>query len=100
LGVVFLEVLTDGPVVGQPATLEDLRKWVSNHHVDYSVALNGDSNDTNGILGSFFGAAAIPFNMDIDARSMEILSSELGFNTALDTAIKSWIEWEGTHPPK
>jgi len=96
LGVVFLEVLTDGPVVGQAATIEDLRTWVSMHQTDYSVAVDGDY----GSLGSLFDGAAIPFNIDIDARSMEILSSELGFNTALDTAIKTWIDWESVNPPK
>ena len=100
LGVVFLEVLTDGIVVSTPATLDDLRSWVTHHEVDYSVATAGGSlGSTSGALGIFFLADAIPFNIDIDARSMEILATSTGLDTSLDVHLKAWVAWESTHPP-
>ena len=96
MGVVFLQALSDGPVVGHGATLSDLNKWITNHGSDFTEMLDpGVAN-----LGVFFDAAAVPFNANIDARSMEILSTELGFNTAMDTDIKSWITWQNSHPAK
>jgi hypothetical protein len=40
-------------------------------------------------LGVFFDAAAIPFNANIDARTMEILSTDVGFDEQLDQTIKT-----------
>ncbi len=95
LGVVFVELLVDGKVVGEPATVADLRDWVTHHQINYTVGL--DSFYLS--LGSLTTAAAIPFTMDIDARSMEILDAEVGFDTNGDTAIKHWIEWQTLNSP-
>ncbi len=95
LGVVFLEVLIEGPVGGAAATLGDLQKWVSYHDVDYSVGLDPEGQ----MLGMFDPAAEVPFNMDIDARSMEMLDASDGIDTALDGTIKTWIAWEQANPP-
>ena len=45
----------------------------------------------NANLGVFFDAAAVPFNMNIDARSMEILSTDVGFDTEMDNTIKTRV---------
>jgi hypothetical protein len=88
LGVVFVQALDDGPVTGVGATISDLNSWISQkHHNDFTSTVDpGNAN-----LGVFFDAAAIPFNMNIDARSMEILTSEVGFDTAMDNTIKTQI---------
>jgi hypothetical protein len=96
LGVVFVQALDDGAVTGVGATLNDLNSWINHHGVNFTDVL--DPNNQN--LGVFFDAAAIPFNANIDARSMEILSSEVGFDTNGDTAIKTWVNWVGSHPAK
>lgn len=95
-GVVFLQALSDGPLVGHGATLTNLNDWINYHTSDFTSMLDpGVAN-----LGVFFDAAAVPFNANIDARSMEILSTEVGFNTAMDTDIKSWLNWQNSHPAK
>lgn len=87
LGVVFVQAIDDGPTVGTGATLSDLNGWITHHKNDFTSTVDpGNAN-----LGIFFDAAAVPFNMNIDARSMEILSSEVGFDTAMDQTIKSKI---------
>jgi hypothetical protein len=84
LGVVFVQAIDDGPVVGTGATLTDLNTWIARHNNDFPTMVDpGNAN-----LGVFFSAAAIPFNMNIDARTMEILSADVGFDTAMDTTIK------------
>lgn len=88
LGVVFVQALDDGAVTGVGATINDLNSWISQkHHNNFTSTVDpGNQN-----LGVFFNAAAVPFNMNIDARSMEILTAEVGFDTAMDQTIKSQI---------
>ncbi len=93
-GVVFVQALDDGAVVGVGATITDLNGWIGHHQNDITTFV--DPNNSN--LGVFFDAAAIPFNMNIDARTMEILSAEVGFDTNGDTAIKQWVSWVDAHP--
>jgi hypothetical protein len=85
LGVVFVQAIDDGPVVGTGATINDLNTWITWHQNDFTTML--DPGNTN--LGIFFDAAAIPFNANIDARTMEILSTDVGFDTQLDQTIKN-----------
>lgn len=97
LGVVFLEVLSDGPVDGEAATLANLQTWTTNHAVDYTAVID----DTTGasLFASAFPRAAIPFSIDVDARSMEILAIDVGFDTVGDTKLEGWVAWEKTHAP-
>jgi len=87
LGVVFVQALSDGPTYGTGANLNDLNKWVTNHQNDITTMLDPGVQN----LGVFFDAAAVPFNMNIDARTMEILSSEVGFDTNMNNTIKNQI---------
>ena len=95
LGVRFLEVLVDGLMLGQPATLDDLRAWVTEHRIDYAAGVDGNYGE----LGPFFPQAAIPFNLEIDARSMEILATSMGFDSEMDASLKKWVAWVDAHPP-
>ena len=85
LGVVFVQAINDGPVAGTGATLSDLSSWITHHNNDFTTMVDPGSQN----LGVFFDAAAVPFNANIDARSMEILETEVGFDTTLDQTIKT-----------
>jgi len=87
LGVVFVQALSDGPTYGTGANLNDLNNWVTHHANDFTSMLDPGVQN----LGVFFDGAAVPFNMNIDARSMEILSTELGFDTNMDNTIKNQV---------
>ena len=87
LGVVFVQAVDDGLTPGTGATLNDLDAWITAHKNDFSTMVD----PSNANLGLFFDAAAVPFNMNIDARSMEILSADVGFDTAMDQTIKGQI---------
>jgi hypothetical protein len=83
--IVVLQALGDGPVLGQGATLGDLDSWIQKHHTTFTEVLDpGLAN-----LGGFFNAAAIPWNCDIDPRTMEIVSSGTGYEADVSLALGS-----------
>jgi hypothetical protein len=72
---VFIQALDDGPVEGTGATLNDLNYWVKEHTSNFTEMLDPDLKN----LGGFFNAAAIPWNCDIDPRTMEIIDASEGW---------------------
>lgn len=74
--VVWLISLAEGPTPGTASTQKDLDLWISQLKAPYTHFL--DSGNYN--LGPFYDAAALPWNTDIDARTMEILTSRVGVN--------------------
>jgi hypothetical protein len=75
-GVVFVQALDDGPIMTHPATPADLDYWVARHSSNFTEVL--DPGLMN--LGAFVDAAAIPWNADIDVRTMELLDSSVGYS--------------------
>lgn len=75
-GAVLLQALSDGPVQGMGATQQDLDYWVSRHSVNFTEML--DPGPTQ--FGGFFKASAIPWNADVDPRTMEIIDSATGLS--------------------
>ncbi len=94
-GVVFMDVLVEGFAPGTTATLDDLRGWVQDHQINFDAAIDS----SYGELGSLFNQAAIPFNVIIDARSMEIEQTSVGFSADETTTIRKWLDWTKVHPP-
>jgi len=81
-GVVVVQALDEGNV-GVPATAQDLNLWMMRHSVNFTEMLDpGLAN-----LGSFFKAAEIPWNADIDVRTMEILTAGTGYDPTLDMSV-------------
>jgi hypothetical protein len=74
-GAVVLQVLDDGPIMGTPATKADLDYWITLHGTMFTEAL--DPMLTN--LGSLVDAATVPWNCDLDPRTMEILDQSSGW---------------------
>jgi hypothetical protein len=72
--IVVLQALDDGPVMGEPATQANLDYWVTVHHPTFPETLDPGLHN----LGGFFDANAIPWNADVDVRTMEILTSAVG----------------------
>jgi hypothetical protein len=79
-GVVLIQALSDGPVEGTGATLTDLQMWIKSHDSNFTEML--DPNLAN--LGGFFDASEIPWNADVDPRTMEILDEGTGFSGDLN----------------
>jgi hypothetical protein len=83
-GVVVIQALSDGPTEGVAATQTDLNYWVEKYMSNFTEML--DPGLMN--LGGFFPAESLPWNCDIDPRTMEILDDSTGWAGDLDTEIQ------------
>jgi hypothetical protein len=72
--VVWLVSLAEGPYVGQPSTQADLDSWISEFKSPYTHLL--DPGNRN--LGPFYNDAALPWNANIRAKTMEIVTAGVG----------------------
>lgn len=78
--VVWILSLAEGPVSGKPSTKSDLDKWTAKYKAPYPAVLDpGNAN-----LGPFYDAAALPWNANINAKTMEIISAKVGAVTTKD----------------
>jgi hypothetical protein len=94
-GGVFLAILGEGLQPGVKSQEIDLKNWASIDKPKFSIALDPAWKE----LGNYFDAAAVPLNMNIDARSMEILSSGVGMPPDIEADVTTWVDWTDTHPP-
>lgn len=72
--VLWVLSLAEGDVQGTAATKADLDKWISQFKWDVPHLL--DSGNKN--FGPFYDAAALPWNANIDLKTMKILSTSVG----------------------
>jgi len=93
--IVFVQALIDGPKQGTGATQGDLEKWTKGYGNPFPTML--DPNVKN--LGEFFQAAAVPWNANLDARSMEILSASLGAPRDVSADALKWVKWVDENAP-
>jgi hypothetical protein len=87
-GVVVVQALSDGSNQGVGATQQDLDYWVKRYSLKFTELL--DPGPTN--FGGFFNASAIPWNADIDPRTMEIIDSSTGWPNDVMTAIQPGVD--------
>ncbi|MDB4996354.1 MAG: hypothetical protein JWM74_3786 [Myxococcaceae bacterium] len=95
-GIVFVQALSDGPVDGRGATKKDLDGWILKHKSNFTELLDPDLKN----FGKFFNAAAVPWNANIDARTMEILSAGVGApQKGVKGDTEQWLTWVESNPP-
>jgi hypothetical protein len=71
---VWLVSLAEGRTPGEPSKQADLDKWIASFKSPYTHWLDpGNKN-----LGPFYDRTALPWNANIDARTMEILRAGTG----------------------
>jgi hypothetical protein len=83
-GITVIQALGDGPIEGVAATPADLDNWIAKHGSSFTEML--DPNLTN--LGAFFSASTVPWNCDIDPRTMEIIRETTGWPGSLDSDLQ------------
>ena len=72
--VVWLVSLAEGPTPGTASDQTDLDNWVQKFKAPFPHVLDpGNKN-----LGPFYDAAALPWNANISAKSMEIITAGVG----------------------
>ena len=94
-GVVVLQALSDGPSEGVGATQMDLTYWVNRHKSNFTEVL--DPGPTQ--FGGFFIANEIPWNADVDPRTMELLSSSTGWNGDVAMTVQPGLNAVAMPPP-
>jgi hypothetical protein len=94
-GIAVFSLLTEGTTMGTPATVSDLQAWVTGKGVDYDMGIDPEQ----AMLGVFFPAAAIPWNADVDVRTMEILEASVGVSDTFLSDIEAWSTWVEQNPP-
>ncbi len=87
--VVWLMSLAEGASFGQPSTQADLDKWIAQYRAPYPHLLDSG----NAKFGPFYDANALPWNANIDARTMEILFSGTGAKTTEADILGELDEW-------
>jgi hypothetical protein len=92
--VVLIQALSDGPTMNVGATQSDLNYWIKQNQSNFTEML--DPNLAN--LGTFFDAAAVPWNADIDPRTMEILDDGTGWAGTVDMELAPGIAAAGGPP--
>jgi hypothetical protein len=93
-GVVFFQALADGPSTGIGADPNDLDGWIKKHKVNYQMGLDPALKN----FGLFFDAAAVPFNADLDLRSMEILYAGVGAPPDITAHVQKYVTWTEKNP--
>jgi len=86
-GIVVLQALSDGPMEGVGATQTDLTYWVNRHKSNFSEVLDPGPVQ----FGGFFIANEIPWNADVDPRTMELLSSSTGWSGDVATTVQAGL---------
>jgi len=86
--VVVVQALGDGPIEGVPATATDLDNWIAKHGSNFTEML--DPNLAN--LGAFFKAGSVPWNCDIDPRTMEIIRDGTGWPGDLNSDLQPSLD--------
>lgn len=94
-GGVFLVVVGEGTSVGANASKGDLDAWANAYAPHFSLALDPGFAQ----LSALWDVSAVPFNVDIDLRSMEILATDLGAPANLEATVDAHLTWVATHAP-
>jgi hypothetical protein len=92
-GVVYLQTLIEGFTENVGATQADLNTWIAKEKPTFTEVLDPEAAE----LGAFFTATAVPFNADIDVRTMEVLQAGTGQEDP--SAVKVWVDWVSNNPP-
>jgi hypothetical protein len=91
-GVVYLQVLVEGTAQHVGATPDDLYAWTTIYHPPFAELLDPEAQS----LGELFAVADVPLNVDLDARSMEILQASTGEEDP--AAVETWLAWVKANP--
>lgn len=87
--VVWLVSLAEGDILGQASTQADLDQWIQSYKPPYTHLLDPGNHN----LGPFYDDAALPWNGNISAKTMEILSAGVGANETADGILQEIDEY-------
>jgi len=95
-GVVFLEVIVAGPSSAKGPALEEVDEWVTRHKTNFTTAIDVRARRL-GIMGVDPGA--MPHDIMIDTRTMEILDSSIGAPLDVVKYVTEGLDYVKNNPP-
>lgn len=95
-GVVFFEVVVSGATAGTGPSLGEVDAWVSRHQANFSVGIDVRARRL-GAVG--VDPSAMPHDILIDARTMEILDSSVGAPLDIVKYVRDGLRWVEDNPP-
>lgn len=95
-GVVFLEVVVSGAAPGKGPSLSEVDAWIDRHETNFPTAIDVGARrlGTIGVSG-----AAMPHDILIDTRTMEILDSSVGAPVDVAKYVLEAVRWVEANPP-
>ncbi len=90
----MIQAVAEGNTAGVAATKADFEQWVSGFKHNFDVFLDDGKRN----LAPYFQSGGLPFNLVMDARTMEILYAGNGAPSTLDTAYDSYTKWVDANP--
>jgi hypothetical protein len=96
IGVVFVEILVSGATAGKGPASEEVDTWMTRHNTNITTAI-----DVRGRRLAPLGIdpAAMPHDIVIDTRTMEILDSSVGAPLDVGKYVQSAVRFVDTNPP-
>lgn len=92
--VVVIQALGDGPTMGTGATTTDLDNWTSRYMSNFTEVLDPGYAR----FGAFFNTASVPWNCDVDPRTMEILHESTGWPGDVNSELQPGLALVGSQP--
>ncbi len=95
-GVVFLEVVISGATAGRGPALDEVDRWIDRHKTNFPTAID--------VRGRRLGAvgvstSAVPHDILIDTRTMEILDSSVGAPLDVEVYALDGLAFVTKNPP-
>ncbi len=95
-GIRFLEVIVSGATAGKGPALEEVDQWVDRHKTNFPTAIDVAARRL-GPLG--ISGAAVPYDILVDTRTMEILDSSVGAPLDVGKYVLDGLRWVENNPP-
>jgi hypothetical protein len=97
-GVVFLEVVVAGNNPSAGPSLGELDAWIAHHGMNYTTAVDARGQRL-GAIG--IDPKAVPYDVLVDARTMEILDSSVGAPQSFDVEsyVRDGLAYVASHAP-
>lgn len=95
-GVVFLEVIVSGATAGKGPALSEVDAWIDRHKTNFPTGIDVAARRLGG-LG--VNGAAMPHDILIDTRTMEILDSSVGAPVDVGKYVLAALRWVEANPP-
>lgn len=96
IGVVFVEVIVSGPTAGKGPSTDDVDTWMARHETTITTAVDVRARRLSA-LG--IDPAAMPHDILVDTRSMEILDSSVGAPLDVGKYVQAGQRWVDANPP-